>query len=561
MRGRTLLLAVALAAVLQAGVASAAVQWYEHYEAGLAAEEQGRWEEAVGHFRAALRLGPRPRARVATYGQNFLFDYDPFLHLAHCLIELERPDEAAEALRQSERFRVSPRPRLHALRVRLEGLRSASPADAGQKVPTVPVGGDDEPVEMSPSAPAAEPVEPSRTAQEPEPAATAPGGGMPGPRQSVSPTPVPVAVPGRATRDTPPSPAPFVESEAAPPVPAPVATREAAGEASPSGGAGFPGGAPVMAAAVVVAAVVAAIALVVLVRTRRRAAGETPATLVVRGETTQVGGGGRLGPYVLGTTQGRGGMATTYRATRSADAATVALKVPHESCLVDEGFRTRFMREGELGRALHHPNIVRIHDVGEDRGRPYLAMELLEGRTLKQELREAGRLPERRALEIVRAIAEALDYAHAKGVIHRDLKPENIMVLASGAIKVMDFGIARVAGQPGLTGTNLFLGTPLYAAPESVDARHVDHRADLYSLGIILFELLQGTAPFVSESPFRVLEMHMHAPLPTLSSLPQPVRPAVWAVVEKLCAKDRQARYDSAASLLVDVNRLLHDLQ
>jgi serine/threonine protein kinase len=238
----------------------------------------------------------------------------------------------------------------------------------------------------------------------------------------------------------------------------------------------------------------------------------------------------------------------------------VALKVPHESCLVDEGFRTRFLREGELGQQLHHPNIVRIHDTGEDRGRLYLAMELLEGRTLKQELREVGTLPERRAIEIVRAIAEALDYAHAKGVIHRDLKPENIMVLDGGAIKVMDFGIARVAGQAGLTNTNLFLGTPLYAAPESVDARHVDHRADLYSLGIIFFELLQGTAPFVSESPFRVIEMHMNAPLPSLSSLPNPVRPVVWAMVERLCAKDREARYPGAASLLVDLNRILHDV-
>jgi len=254
-------------------------------------------------------------------------------------------------------------------------------------------------------------------------------------------------------------------------------------------------------------------------------------------------------------------MATTYRAVRCTDSTTVALKIPHDSCLVDESFRTRFLREGELGQQLHHPNIVRIYDTGEDRGLLYLAMELLTGHILRQELRAIKRMPERRALEIVRAIAEALDYAHAKGVIHRDLKPENIMVQADGSIKVMDFGIARVAGQAGITSTNLFLGTPMYGAPESIDSRSVDHRADLYSLGIVFFELLQGRAPFSSESPFQVMEMHLRTPLPTLESLEHPVRSSVWAIVERLCAKDRGNRHPSAAPLLVELNRALYDDQ
>lgn len=557
MRARALLLAAVLVVALLPAGASGAVQWYEHYEAGMALEQQGRWAEAAEHFRAAARLGPRPRARVVTYGQNFLFDYDPFLHLARCLIELDRLDDAAEALRQSERFRVSPRPRLQALRLRLEGLRSQSRDAVVNRVPLAADEEDKELIHSPVPTPAGSGMDLLVTPPTPATGSTARAPVLvPSPLAAAvsTATPAVAAVVAERERPQPATPEPRDSAEASVQA-SPPAEDQASKEIDPSALRR-----PLFAALVLVAAVIGAIALMTVLDRRRRKAQATPVTLIAGGETTQVGGPDRLGPYSVRTTLGRGGMATTYRATRSSDAVTVALKVPHESCLVDEGFRSRFVREGELGRALHHPNIVRIHDVGEDRGRLYLAMELLEGRTLKQELREVGALPERRALEIVRAIAEALDYAHAKGVIHRDLKPENIMVLESGAIKVMDFGIARVAGQVGLTSTNLFLGTPLYAAPESVDARHVDHRADLYSLGIILFELLQGTAPFISESPFRVLEMHMNAPLPALSSLPRPVRAEVWAVVERLCAKDRDARFDNAASLLVDINRILHDL-
>jgi eukaryotic-like serine/threonine-protein kinase len=205
---------------------------------------------------------------------------------------------------------------------------------------------------------------------------------------------------------------------------------------------------------------------------------------------------------------GRGGMATTFRGRRASDGTEVALKVPHEGCLADPSFLAHFVREGQLGEQLHHPRIVRIVAAGEEGGRPYLAMELLPGRTLKRELAERGPLELRRALEVARDMAEALDYAHLKGIIHRDLKPENVMILPDGSVKVMDFGIARPADQSSLTSSNLFLGTPLYAAPEMVDPRHIDQRVDLCALGIILFEMLEGTTPFVADSPFRVLELH-----------------------------------------------------
>ncbi len=266
----------------------------------------------------------------------------------------------------------------------------------------------------------------------------------------------------------------------------------------------------------------------------------------------------QLGEFELIGTLGRGGMATTHRARRLRDGCEVAVKIPHDSCLVDDTFVARFLREGSLGEQLHHPGIVRILDVGEHSGRPFLAMELVAGHTLKQEIRDMGPLEVRRALEIARDIAEALDYAHAKGVIHRDLKPDNVMLQPSGTLKVMDFGIARVAGHAGLTNTNLFLGTPLYAAPEMVDPKHVDHRIDLYALGIILFEMLQGTVPFYADSPYRVLEMHLREPLPARHQLKRPIAEAVWAVVERLCAKDREERYRSAQALLVELNRLLN---
>ena len=131
------------------------------------------------------------------------------------------------------------------------------------------------------------------------------------------------------------------------------------------------------------------------------------------------------------------------------------------------------------------------------------------------------------------------------------------MLLPDGTIKVMDFGIARVTDQPGLTTSNIFLGTPLYAAPEMVDPKSIDHRVDLYALGIILYEMLEGGVPFTADSPFRVLEMHMRQPLPAREQLAHAIPAPVWAVVQKLCEKDPAARYPGAEPLLVELNRLL----
>jgi serine/threonine-protein kinase len=251
-------------------------------------------------------------------------------------------------------------------------------------------------------------------------------------------------------------------------------------------------------------------------------------------------------------------MATTYRARRLADGKEVALKIPHQTG--DPTYLPRFLREGRLGETLHHPGIVRILEAGQEGDVAFLAMELVPGRPLKEEIEALPEgLPLDRALEIARAIAEALDYAHSKGVVHRDLKPENIMLLPDGSLKVMDFGVARVEGQPGLTTSQFFFGSPLYAAPELVEQpRTIDHRADLYSLGVLLYELLEGRPPFLHESIFKLLEMHQREPLPEPGALPRPLPPEVWALVGRLLEKDPARRYDSAQELLVDLNRWLH---
>ena len=330
--------------------------------------------------------------------------------------------------------------------------------------------------------------------------------------------------------------------------------------------AAAPEGRPRLLAGVLLLAVATAAGIGLRALRRRRGKNPAPPAATPAGDTFEqqqptilVETGAKLGQFSLQSVLGRGGMATTYRARRGSDGQTVALKVPHEGCLSDQTFVTRFLREGNLGEQLHHPRIVRIFAAGEDKGRPFLAMEMVEGRTLKQEIRERAPLPLKQALEITRDIAEALDYAHAKGVVHRDLKPENVMLLPDGTIKVMDFGIARLADQPGLTTSNIFLGTPLYAAPEMVDPKSVDHRVDLYALGIILYEMLEGGVPFTADSPFRVIEMHMRQPLPAPEQLAHPVPAPVWAIILRLCEKGPAARYQSAETLLVEMNRLLQN--
>jgi serine/threonine-protein kinase len=209
-------------------------------------------------------------------------------------------------------------------------------------------------------------------------------------------------------------------------------------------------------------------------------------------------------------------MAAVYEATRGDE--RFALKRFLAGFLDDPHFRERFLREAELGRTLHHPNIVRILDRGDWDGVPYLVMELVIGETLRECLEREGALPPERAVELTAQIAEALDYAHNKGVIHRDLKPSNIMLPAEGGLKVMDYGIARAQRLEGITTTGAFLGTPHYAAPETVEGA-TEPRSDLYSLGVVFFEMLTGRLPFGGETGFAIMRNHCSTPPPVPSSL------------------------------------------
>jgi eukaryotic-like serine/threonine-protein kinase len=383
------------------------------------------------------------------------------------------------------------------------------------------------------------------------------------------PTPTrPVQVVGSSPSPTPTpevaavaAPVPTVPAILPPTIPAAVPSPSPASiNALLNRTAGHPQGRLLAGLALLALLVLACIAgVIVWLRRRHQHLTPTAATVVATAPTRLVSPT-RLGVFEVEGVLGRGGMATTYRARRTTDGCVVALKVPHEGYLADPTFVARFVREGKLGEQLHHPHIVRILTASQEGGRPFLAMELLPGRTLKQELRERGRLPLRRALEIAHDIAEALDYAHLKGIVHRDLKPENVMILPDSSVKVMDFGIAQLAGQPGLTTSNLFLGTPLYAAPEMVDPKTVDQRVDLYALGIILFEMLEGVVPFTADSPYRVLEMHLRDPLPHLEDLAYPVPGPVWAVISRLCEKDRERRFQNAETLLNELNRLLQSI-
>jgi predicted Ser/Thr protein kinase len=581
--GRAGVFVLVVAALVLAAQAADAQPWHDRYTRGLALEERGKWASALLEFEAAAISKPAPAKHAFLPDGTFIVDYDPHYHMARCLVELNRPGLAAQQLRKSVKARVTPRDKLVALRDRIEAMRGghaaaapAAPAADGYLVvdsdpPRATIYVDDAARGSSPLGPLT--LSPGAHAVRAEKA------GFRTVKEHVTITPgdttnlvvaLVVAAPLAAVK--PPPVAPITASTPAPAA-APAMAVPTAVPAAAIPTAASPPSVPTIGApedrkrrgatfglAVLVALAITGAFWVLSIRRRPRTpSGAAPPPSVPDEAATRVASDATLGGYELQGVLGRGGMATTFRGRRASDGQAAAIKVPHDACLADATFVARFLREGALGEQLHHPRIVRVLGAGEDNGRPYLAMELVAGRTLKEELRIAGPLPLRRALEITRDIAEALDYAHAKGVVHRDLKPENVMILADGTVKVMDFGIARLAGQSGLTTTDIFLGTPLYAAPEMVDPKRVDRRADLYALGIVLYEMIEGTVPFTADSPYRVLEMHQHAPLPPREALARPVPPQAWSVVTRLCEKAPEARYPSAQVLLVELNRLLRD--
>jgi hypothetical protein len=271
----------------------------------------------------------------------------------------------------------------------------------------------------------------------------------------------------------------------------------------------------------------------------------TPARLAgTADEGTDEGLPVQFGEYRLLRRIGKGGMASVYEAERRGE--RFALKRPLAGFLDDRRFIDRFLREADLGRTLHHPNIVRIFDQGQVGATPYFAMEIVDGDTLRARLDRDGRLDPIAATRVTAQVAEALDYAHHKGVIHRDLKPSNIMFDRSGSVKVMDYGIARSQRLEAVTTVGVFLGTPHYAAPETVESQ-AEPRSDIYSLGVVFFEMLTGSPPFRGNSAFEVLHNHCVTPPPTPSSLNYVLSKELDRIVLRLLSKqpsDRPAAED-----------------
>ncbi|MEV0415108.1 Stk1 family PASTA domain-containing Ser/Thr kinase [Streptomyces sp. NPDC050448] len=274
------------------------------------------------------------------------------------------------------------------------------------------------------------------------------------------------------------------------------------------------------------------------------------------------------GRYVLQAPLGEGGMASVHRAHDTVLGRTVAVKTLHADLARDPSFRERFRREARAVAALSHPNIVAVHDSGEDSGPDgpvqYMVMEYVQGRSLRELIRDhlspspVGGIPLDRALTVTAAVLDALACSHRQGLVHRDIKPANVMTTADGAIKVMDFGIARALQSDGtaMTRTGTVLGTPQYLSPEQALGRPADARSDLYSAGCMLFELVTGRTPFDGESTMSVLYQHVQQPAPAPSSFNPSLPAAVDRVVARALSKAPSDRYESAEAMAEDVRRI-----
>ncbi|MFI7005518.1 RodZ domain-containing protein [Streptomyces sp. NPDC050145] len=270
------------------------------------------------------------------------------------------------------------------------------------------------------------------------------------------------------------------------------------------------------------------------------------------------------GRYVIDELIGEGGMAAVHRARDTELDRVVAVKTMNAVVAADPQSRERFRREARAVAAINHPNVVAIHDVGEEQlatgSVPYLVMEHLDGKPLAEWLPPApGELPLSTALRLVSGILAALDASHTRGMVHRDIKPANVMVTAGGAVKVMDFGIARALDHQGtaLTGTGFTIGTPHYMAPEQFEpGRAVDGRCDLYATGVVLFQLLTGAVPFDADSGFRIGYLHVTTEPPALASLGADVPPEIEALIARSLAKAPEDRFPDAAAMQAEVERI-----
>jgi beta-lactam-binding protein with PASTA domain/tRNA A-37 threonylcarbamoyl transferase component Bud32 len=262
------------------------------------------------------------------------------------------------------------------------------------------------------------------------------------------------------------------------------------------------------------------------------------------------------GRYELSHLVARGGMAEVYRAQDRLLDRPVALKILFPELSVDRAFVERFRREAQAAANLSHPNIVPVFDWGEDNGTYYIVMEFIDGRALSSILRTAGPMHPDRAAEIGADVAIALAYAHRHGVIHRDVKPGNVLITEDGIVKVTDFGIARAINtEESLTQTGAVMGTATYFSPEQAEGMGVDARSDIYSLGVVLFEMVTGRPPFMGDTPVAVASKHVRENPPTPREINPSVPPDLEAIILKCLAKSPEYRYATGDDLRVDLLR------
>jgi serine/threonine-protein kinase len=261
------------------------------------------------------------------------------------------------------------------------------------------------------------------------------------------------------------------------------------------------------------------------------------------------------GRYEVQGELGRGGMARVYRGTDTLLGRPVAVKILWAQYADDASFVTRFRREARAAARLNHPNLVRVYDTGSDDGVHYIVMEHVDAKTVADLLSGDGRIMPDRAVELAKAVCDALAVAHAHGVIHRDVKPANIMVTRNGQVKVTDFGIARVTSNETVTRTAAVLGTASYLSPEQAQGGSIDQRSDLYSLGCVLYEMLTGRPPFTADSPVAVASKHVLEQATPPSRLNPDVTPQLDAVVMRALSKDPNDRCQDAQEMSADLER------
>src|SRR6476659_3585292 len=255
------------------------------------------------------------------------------------------------------------------------------------------------------------------------------------------------------------------------------------------------------------------------------------------------------GRYRLVELLGTGGMATIYRATDTGLGRDVALKLLRPEYLRDPDFSSRFRQEAQAAASLSHPNIVTVYDYGEDPSGPYIVMELIDGEDLATILRRSGTLPPRQVARIGAGVARALAAAHARGLVHRDIKPGNVLIGADGAVKVVDFGIARAIAEAQVTLPGTTLGSVHYFSPEQARGEPATASSDIYSLGIVLYEMLTGVRPFEGDSAASVGLARLSGPVPDPTLVRASVPSELAAITRRAMALDPAARFSSAGAM------------